>query len=99
MIAKKNNSINLYLCRIGTLDSVSGDPVYQLKISGSQGSSWQEAEINLGERGLFRPVFMASTGAGSQDYSSIAIDDISFLTCPGLCLSLRNTPVRPVFKF
>ena len=59
-----------------------------MKISGSQGSAWQEAELQLGARGLFRPVFTASTGAGATAYGSIAVDDISFLTCPGLTLQL-----------
>ena len=51
-----------------------------LKITGSQGSAWQEGEIHLGERGLFRPVFTAT--CTDSDYDAIAIDDISFLACP-----------------
>ena len=69
--------------RAGTLDATAAAPEYHVTVSGAQGSAWQEAELQLGERGLFRPVFTASTSTGATDYGSIAIDDISFLTCPG----------------
>ena len=75
--------------RVGILDTTSKDPTYMLKISGPQGSSWQEVSIKVGERGLFRPVFTA-TALGSTAYSSIAVDDISFLTCPGMMPTIRN---------
>ena len=45
--------------------------------------SWDEAEMHIGERGLFRAVFTASMSYSGSQWGALAIDDISFLTCPG----------------